>query len=252
VEVVLERRELIESPSLTLAAVRCPGGATWSPEEPVGVPAVVLVRRGVFTRRVNGVAAVADTTTGYVQRPGEAQQVTHPAGGDVCTAIGVAADVADRLAAGGPLTVPPAADLAHRRLLAGSRAGHAHLPDLAAEVLAALLPGARPAPRPAHARVDEVRAALHTDPDLALDDLASVAGWSGWYLSRTFRQVTGLTISAYRRRLRVRAALDALAGGDPLALVAAGTGFADQAHMTRALRREIGTSPAAARRLLSA
>ena len=259
---VLERRALVESPSLTLAAVGCPGGAAWSPEEPVTVPAVVLVRRGIFLRRVDGVVSAADTTTGYVQRPGETQQVTHPAGGDVCTTIAVPPELADRLAHAGPLAVSPAADLGHRRLLAESRSGgagrpgHARMTDLAAQVIDALLPGTRPAAGPGrsgrHARVDDVRAALHTDPALALDDLAEVAGWSAWYLSRTFREVTGLTIGAYRRRLRIRAALDALTDGDPLASVAVRTGFADQAHMTRALHREIGTSPAVVRRLLSA
>jgi hypothetical protein len=48
----------------------------------------------------------------------------------------------------------------------------------------------------------------------------------------------------------VTPALDALTTDEPLAAIAARTGFADQAHMTRTLRREIDLSPAAARRLL--
>jgi AraC-like DNA-binding protein len=255
VEAVLNQRSLLDSPALRLTTVGCPGGASWSPEEPVTTSAVVLVRRGVFRRRVNGAESLADTTTGYVQRPGEYQQVAHPAGGDVCTTIGVPADLADRLAhAGpfahaGPITVPPAADLAHRRLLTAARTTCAGLPDLATEVLVALLPPTAP-PR-SHARVDDVRAALHTDPGLTLADLATMTGWSPWYLSRAFHQVTGVTLGTYRRRLRIRTALDALGDGDSPAAVAARTGFADQAHLTRALRREIALSPAAARRLLA-
>lgn len=246
---MLERHDLLDSPSLRLAAVRCRGGPAWSPEEPVSTPAVVLVRRGVFLRRVDGVASTADTTTGYVQLPGEHQQVSHPAGGDVCTTIAVPPELADRAAHAGPVTVTPAADLAHRRLLARSRAGRVDLQDLTADVLAALLP----APARGHRGVDVVRAALHTDPELSLDDLAALAGWSPWHLSRSFHRATGLTISAYRLRLRVRRVLDALADGDDpagLAELAGRAGFADQAHMTRVVRREIDCSPAAVRRLL--
>lgn len=248
---MLERLGLLESASLSLAAVRCHGPRAWSPEEPVTSAAVVLVRRGVFLRRVGGVTAAADATTGYVQRPGEHQQVSHPAGGDVCTTLTVAPEEAERLAHAGPVTVGPAADLAHRRLLARSHAGRTDVQDLAAEVLAALLP----APASRHRGVDQARAALHDDPELSLDDLAALTGWSPWHLSRSFHRGTGLTMRAYRLRLRVRRVLDALAdGGDPagLAELARRAGFADQAHMTRAVRREIDAAPAAVRRLLRA
>jgi AraC-like DNA-binding protein len=250
---VLEHRILLDRPDLRLAAVRCPGASGWSPAEQVGGPSIVLVRRGVFVRRVDGVATVADATTGYVQFPGEWQQVAHPAGVDVCTSIGVPGDLAERLGDAGPLLVDAAADLAHRRLLSGTLVLDATgVADLATDLLAALLPPARPAPAGAAARrlVDDVRAALHADPRLPLAALAAGVGWSPWYLSRTFHRLTGATIAAYRMRLRVRAALDELAdGGADLAGVAARTGFADQAHMTRALRRETGLSPGAARRL---
>jgi AraC-like DNA-binding protein len=246
---VLERDDLLESPMLSLAAVRCPGGRAWSHEEPVTTAAVVLVRNGIFLRRVNGRRTIADPTTGYVQHPGDVQQVSHPAGSDVCTTIGIPPEWATHLpvSAPGPVTVTAAADLAHRRLLAAARAGHRQLPDLAADVLATLLPVPGPA---AAGRVDDARTALHTDPELPLAALAALSGWSPWHLSRAFHRATGLTISTYRRRLRVRAALDALTTDEPLAAIAARTGFADQAHMTRTLRREIDLSPATARRLL--
>jgi AraC-like DNA-binding protein len=246
---VLDHQGLLDTPGLRVAAVRCRGGPGWSPEERVETAAVVLVRRGIFLRRVGGAVSAADTTIGYVQRPGEWQQVTHPAGGDVCTTLTVPPEVADRLAHAGPLLVTPAADLAHRRLLAGSRRSDlAELFDLAVELLAGLLPAPRAAPRLA----DEVRAALHADPDLSLDELARLVHRSPWHVSRVFHRATGTTLSEYRRRLRVRSVLDALADGDGpgLAAIAARAGFADQAHMTRALRREIQMPPGAARRLL--
>jgi AraC-like DNA-binding protein len=53
-------------------------------------------------------------------------------------------------------------------------------------------------------------------------------------------------------RLRVRAALERLAGGErQLARLAADLGFADQAHLTRAVRAETGATPSALRGALS-
>jgi AraC-like DNA-binding protein len=228
-------------------AVRCPGGHP--AEEPVTAAAVVLVRRGVFVRHAGGRAVLADVTTGYLQRPGETQRISHPRGGDVCTSLTVPPELADRFAAAGPVRVPPAADLIHRRLLA---APAGERPDLVGELLAALLP-ATAVTRSAHPVVEGVRELLHTDPALGLTALAASAGWSPWHLSRSFRQVTGSTLSAYRGRLRVRAAIDDLTAdpGAGLAAIAARAGFADQAHMTRAIRAETGESPAALRRRLS-
>jgi AraC-like DNA-binding protein len=323
---VLEHRGLLDTPDLRLSVVRCRGEHAWSPEEQVTGASVVLVRRGVFLRRVEGTVAVADVTTGYVQRPGECHQIAHPAGGDVCTSIGVPDDLAEQFAHAGPVVVSAAADLAHRRLLAradvattraglepgrsdiaggaaravvGSESGpsgpaggvarprggagpasvrvaraaastavadpdagrigvaggaaRVDIADLGVALIDALLPPLRPKPVSAAGRraVDDVRAALDVDPALGLDDLAALAGWSPWYLSRTFRRVTGVTVGAYRRTLRVRAALDEMTGGDDgLAALAVRTGFADQAHLTRAMRREIDMPPATARRWL--
>ncbi len=244
---MLDFRALLTTGWVAATAVRCAGGHT--AEEPVAAAAIVLVRRGVFLRHVAGRAALADVTTGYAQLPGETQRIAHPRGGDVCTSLTVPPELADRIAHGGPVHVSARADLIHRHLLA---APPPERPDLVGELLAALLPGARP-PRAAHPVVEGVRELLHTDPALDLTGLAGATGWSPWHLSRSFRQVTGSTLSAYRRRLRVRAAVDHLMSdrGVALAAVAVRAGFADQAHMTRAIRAETGSPPAALRRLLA-
>jgi AraC-like DNA-binding protein len=53
-------------------------------------------------------------------------------------------------------------------------------------------------------------------------------------------------------RLRARAAVDRLAGGErELARLAAELGFADQAHLTRVVRAETGKTPSALRAALS-
>jgi transcriptional regulator GlxA family with amidase domain len=53
-------------------------------------------------------------------------------------------------------------------------------------------------------------------------------------------------------RLRARAALDLLAGGErDLARVAAAAGFADQSHLCRVMQSEGGRAPSALRALLA-
>ncbi|HEY1487424.1 MAG TPA: helix-turn-helix domain-containing protein [Micromonosporaceae bacterium] len=257
---MLHRRRLLDSPTVGFMAVRCDGtpaehppahARRWSPEEPVTGPAVVLVRQGVFRLRSNGVASVADVTTGYVQRPGDIHQIAHPAGGDICTSIAVTADLADEIADGGPVDVTPAADLAHRRLLAWAKIATdpTDLCDLTTELLTVLTPvdQQRTPPPGTRAAIDDVRVALAGDLGLSLDDLAAIVGLSPWYLSRTFHRVIGATLSSYRRRLRVRAALNELADTDnqpvSLAALAVAYGFADQAHLTRAVHRETALPP---------
>lgn len=236
---MLESTVLLRHPRV--AVVRCAGHH--SAGEPVTDSAVVLVQRGVFVRRVDGRAEVADVTSGYLQRPGEWQSIDHPRGGDLCTSVRLPFEAAERLAHAGRVRVTAAADLAHRRLLAAHPADRA---DLVADLIASLLPpgGAGPPPHPL---IERVRELLHTAPGLPLAGLAAAVGWSPWHLSRSFHRATGSTLNAYRRRLRVRAALDELASSPrpDLAATALRAGFADQAHMTRAVRAETGLPPAA-------
>jgi AraC-like DNA-binding protein len=242
---MLTHAVLVVAPDLRVAAVSCSGPAGWSAEEDVEAAAVVLVRRGAFARRANGRSGVADPLQGYVQRPGEVQQVAHPVGADSCTSIRIPDDLADRLPRA--VTVSPQADLAHR-LLVSHAATTVDPADLVTDLIAHLLPPPR-----RHRAMDDVRMALNADPSARLDDLAELGGCSRWHLSRTFHQVTGMTVSAYRSRLRLRRVLDEL-GAAPagLAELAVRAGFADQPHLSRSLRRELGMTPSAVRDLLSA
>jgi AraC-like DNA-binding protein len=59
-------------------------------------------------------------------------------------------------------------------------------------------------------------------------------------------------MTAYRTRLRVRAALERLGQGEhDLSGRASALGFADHSHMTRVLRQETGSSPSQLRQLLA-
>jgi transcriptional regulator GlxA family with amidase domain len=56
-----------------------------------------------------------------------------------------------------------------------------------------------------------------------------------------FRDEVGVSVSYYRRQLRLRRALEGLDGS--LARVAADAGFADHAHLTREARALLGRTP---------
>jgi AraC-like DNA-binding protein len=96
---------------------------------------------------------------------------------------------------------------------------------------------------------DRVRAFLSDGyaAPATLTDLAEVAGCSRFAAYRAFRSRFGLSPSDYQRQLRLRAARRGLASGAAVADVAAATGFADQAHLTRWFRRCYGITPGAYR-----
>ncbi|HEY2076254.1 MAG TPA: AraC family transcriptional regulator [Streptosporangiaceae bacterium] len=82
----------------------------------------------------------------------------------------------------------------------------------------------------------------------SLGELAALTGLSQFALLRAFREATGLPPHAYLNQLRVRRARLLLDEGLPPADVAAQTGFADQAHLTRHFKRVVGVPPAAYQR----
>lgn len=82
--------------------------------------------------------------------------------------------------------------------------------------------------------------------------LAEFLGVSPYQLSRAFTRELGISLTQYRNRVRVGRALERLEDGEPsLATLAADLGFADQAHLTRTIRRHVGHTPTAVRRLLT-
>lgn len=66
-------------------------------------------------------------------------------------------------------------------------------------------------------------------------------------MERDFKRCLGLAPSDCARLVQVQRAAAALLGGASLAQAAAGCGFADQPHMTRAFRRIAGVTPGALR-----
>ncbi|WP_410627484.1 helix-turn-helix domain-containing protein [Amycolatopsis sp. cmx-8-4] len=82
-----------------------------------------------------------------------------------------------------------------------------------------------------------------------LADLAALAGLSVSQFSRQFKARTGLPPHRFLLRLRVeQAGLLLRTGTEPIAEIAVRCGFSHQEHLTRVLRAQLGTTPAALRR----
>lgn len=198
--------------------------------------------------------------TGYAGEPGGwAYRVLYPA-------VDVVADVAAELGArrGTPyfpqsvVEATPAAALvraAHRAgeggdalaassLLRTALAGvlRHHARNVPADTATALPPSVRAARDILHDRM--------VNPP-TLEELAEAVGTRPFRLIRAFRAATGLPPHAYLNQVRVQHARRLLDEGLRPAEVAARTGFADQAHLTRHFKRIVGVPPGAYRRARS-
>ncbi len=79
----------------------------------------------------------------------------------------------------------------------------------------------------------------------SLDELARLVGTSRYQLVRRFARTFGLPPYTWLMQRRVEHARALILRGDPLVAVAAWSGFADQAHMTRAFVSRLGFTPGA-------
>lgn len=134
------------------------------------------------------------------------------------------------------------------RLAGAAAAGDA----LAAEsALADLYAGLSSRPVPIRAglaphvlrRVDDWIEA-HLDGAIHLDDLAALAGLSGFHFHRMFQLSRGVAPHAWVTDRRLENARALLRAGQPIAGIAAACGFSSQSHPTRAFRRHTGSTPA--------
>lgn len=95
-------------------------------------------------------------------------------------------------------------------------------------------------------RVAKVRETLLQDLENppCLEELARLCGCHPQYLSRTFSETAGMTISLCLRRLRIERAAELLASGSMNASEAAlEVGYRSLSHFSQAFRAEKGTSP---------
>ena len=95
-------------------------------------------------------------------------------------------------------------------------------------------------------RLERARAHLHdhADRNVALGELASVAGLSQFHLARYFKLAFGSAPIAYHRRLRLARAAELLArGAGSVAEAAEAAGYSDATALSHAFRKQFGAAP---------
>lgn len=100
--------------------------------------------------------------------------------------------------------------------------------------------------RVARERVEKAKATLRLrlDETLSLENLAGIVGCSPQYLSRTFSEVEGLTLSLWLRKERVERAAALIASGKcNVSEAAIEVGYLSLSHFSRAFREEKGVTP---------
>lgn len=117
-----------------------------------------------------------------------------------------------------------------------------------AEAALLLAAGFRPGAQSPDDWPDQLAAALNANPDLAIGSWADAAGLDATSVSRGFSRAYGVSPKRFRLEARARRAARALPFWQGnIAALAAETGFADQAHLARAIRDLTGRTPQALR-----
>ena len=111
---------------------------------------------------------------------------------------------------------------------------------------------ARHSPGPREA-IEEARRLVYIEGSspMPLAVMAARCGMSPYRLCREFRRLTGMTISAYRTRLRLFNSLEALPRAADLSDLALASGFCSHSHFGAAFRREFSITPSRLRDELS-
>ena len=88
--------------------------------------------------------------------------------------------------------------------------------------------------------------------DLSLSRIASIAGVSPSHFKTLFRESIGVPVHQYVVQRRIERAKDMLMQGKlSIAEIALATGFSHQSHLARHMRRSVGLSPGAMKRLFA-
>ncbi len=134
-----------------------------------------------------------------------------------------------------------------REIAHGDQAAELAIEGLTLQLLAELLrSSAQRARRRSGDWLSEVKETIHRHyrEPLSLSRLATEAQVHPVHLARSFSKHFGCTIGDYLRRLRVTSACDELLNSTlSIAEVAMRNGFADQSHLTRAVKQSTGLPP---------
>lgn len=138
-------------------------------------------------------------------------------------------------------------------LVALAREGGDAAADAVWDILAGMAGGPPKAPGAEPGWLARIRDRL-ADPedDAPIAAMAAEAGIHRVHLSRRFQAHHAVPPSVYRLRYRVSRALAMLAAGAMPSVAAIDAGFADQAHLSRAVKRQTGLTPGGFGRFLAA
>jgi AraC-like DNA-binding protein len=137
----------------------------------------------------------------------------------------------------------------YREYRSGAPASSLTIEGLVLEMLADLVPD-RAVPRAHPGWLPTVLDLIRSERPsaLSLRRIAREVRLHPVYLSRSFRERTGRSVTECLTGARIRFALRKLASPEtPLAEIALDAGFADQSHFTKVFRRETGMTPGAFR-----
>lgn len=101
------------------------------------------------------------------------------------------------------------------------------------------------APLPHEKRLAKLCRDLLQDPsqEVKIDDMATRAGMSRRHFTRTFREETGMSFTAWRQQACLLSALTRLSNGEAITQVAVDLGYGNPSAFTAAFRRVLGMAP---------
>jgi AraC-like DNA-binding protein len=289
-ETPLTFHPLYESPLVRVSDYRC-RAARGGPaaEECSDSQNIVLMRHGAFCKHFGRRSATADVNQAVFFSKGSTYRVSHPADcGDRGTVLAPSPrllhdvireldpSVDDRSERPFPFVTGPCESSVfwrHHQFVRRLESLSSDPPEplwadvtalqLIADVLGAAFArlGLPPRPRRSGTEADHADRAEAAKTYLAgrlservtLDDVARAVYASPFHLARVFRQRTGVPVHRYLTLLRLRAALERLAGGagawaGDLTALALQLGFSSHSHFSETFRREFGRSPSEVRR----
>lgn len=242
-------------PGLSIDLVSYPGGHTY-PRHAHETLDLSLVLAGSVRERIGGDLLEVEPMDVIVKPPGVEHSNHFGEAGVEILRLRVdpgLAEARELMASGSPPSQHRGGHLA-KRLTSLAMAAHLSVSakdvtDQVVEMVAACGEN-RPTIRRGPVWLDRVEAAIsdRLGEPLRVRELAAEAGRHPVHLARVFRRVHGVSVTAFIRRRRVQAALAAIRSSDlSLSWIAAECGFADQAHMSRSVRRELGLPPSGLR-----
>ena len=204
-----------------------------------------FVLRGNFVEEAGTARDVAASTTVVIMPAGARHRNRIGAHGARSLVIGIDAGFERRLGGISPKRRWLDRGAPVQLLARAYRAQRLGETDTIEELLYAFADAVRGTAEEARGPVARVQAILRETRITSLREIARLVGRDPAYLCRAFRNQTGCTMGEFVRQLKTKKAARLIASTDaPLADVAAACGFADQSHLTRVFKVQLGMPPA--------